>query len=383
MKILLIAPQPFFAVRGTPLAVKELITVFSKHGHEVDLLTFHLGEDISLPGLKIYRNRLLKKIIPSLRPGFSWGKLILDNLLIFRVLYMIIKHNYQAVHCIEESSFFVAWMKWLKPFIFVYDMDSDIPRQLEESKKIKSRFLLKLAGIMERYALKKSDAVVTIGPVYTGRIKKEYPGKPVFQIEDVSASDTIKASEKSSNKKIILYTGNFEKYQGVELLIQAFTEMEHNRNDITLMLVGGEEKEARDFGEKYSCHNIVFTGKKLFDEMPGFLEKADILVSPRISGENTPFKIYSYLACGKPLLATDITSHSQILTSEQNALLVEPTAEGIKKGLNRILDDKKLSGKISSGAKKLFDENYTRSCYERKVLNYIKFLEERSCQKKK
>ena len=55
MNILLIAPHPFFAERGTPIAVKLMIETLCEFGHKVDLLTYHEGSNISVSGLTINR----------------------------------------------------------------------------------------------------------------------------------------------------------------------------------------------------------------------------------------------------------------------------------------------------------------------------------------
>lgn len=361
LKILLIAPQPFFTIRGTPLAVRELAFTLIKFGHRVDILTFHLGEDLA--GLNIYRTRFLSKIIKSIPPGFSFKKLILDVVLLPKAVFLILKNRYNVVHCVEESAYFISWFKWIKPFLFVYDMDSDIPKQLAESGKIKSWFILRFVKELEKFAVKCADAVVTICPVFTDRIKQ----KPVFQIEDVSIQDDIPQIKREDHEKRILYTGNFEKYQGVELLINAF-EIIKEENTV-LVLAGGEKGDKGD--------GILSIGKRPISEMPSLLQSADILVSPRIKGENTPFKIYSYMASGKPILATNIVSHTQVLTNEMDSLLVSPTVEGIADGLRRLLKDNDLSKRLGEGAKRLFSEKYTKDCYERKVKRYVKYLEEK------
>ena len=55
MNILLLAPQPFYQERGTPIAVKLLVETLCEVGNNIDLLTYHKGENISVPGLKIFR----------------------------------------------------------------------------------------------------------------------------------------------------------------------------------------------------------------------------------------------------------------------------------------------------------------------------------------
>lgn len=382
MKILIIAPQPFFTVRGTPLAVRELVNVFLKEGHSVDILTLHLGENIYSPNLRIFRGRLFSCLIRNVAPGFSFKKLVLSKALLPKALYLILKNKYDVVHCVEESAYFISWFRWIGNFVFTYDMDSDIPKQLQESGKFKNWFFLAIARQFEKFAVKRADAVVTICPVFTRKIKKIAPNKQVFQIEDISVSDEIPYSGTLSDKKIILYTGNFEKYQGVEVLIEGFNRIKNKYPETELLLVGGEEKDIAGYKERFSVGQIVFAGKKPVSEMPKFLDMADILVSPRSKGENTPYKIYSYLAAGKPILATNIISHSQILTDKKDSLLAGPTAEGMADGLEKILTDNNFAEKIGAGARKLFEENYTKECYEKKVKGYLDFMEDKVCKKR-
>ena len=61
---------------------------------------------------------------------------------------------------------------------------------------------------------------------------------------------------------------------------------------------------------------VVFTGQQPAREIPGFVRPRDVLVSPRIRGTNTPLKIYSYLRSGKPIVATNLLTHTQVLTPE-------------------------------------------------------------------
>lgn len=355
------------------MAVRELVSTFLKMGHKVSLLTFHLGEDIELPGLCIYRNRLFRGIIKSIPPGFSWRKFMLDIILLFKALGFILRNNYNVIHCIEESAYFMVWFRWIKGFKFVYDMDSDIPEQILD--KIKSRFILGFLRRIEGYTVKNSDAVVTICPALSADARDIDAEKPVFQIEDVSLVEEIGPMRSLSGRKVILYTGNFEEYQGVRLLLEGFKMIEKDYPDVDLLLVGGEEGEIVELKKIYGGNRIVFIGKKPFSEIPNFLQSANILVSPRLKGKNTPFKIYSYLASEKPILATNIISHNQILTNGQDALLVEPTREGIANGLTNLLSNPDLMARLGRNARVLFETKYTRRCYEEKVRALVKFLE--------
>jgi len=376
MNILLIAPEPFFVIRGTPLAVRELVTTLGALGHSVDVLTIHLGSDITAPGVRIIRTRAFSRFIRFVPPGYSHQKMVLDFVILTKALGLILRNRYDVVHCVEESSYFISWFRWLRKFIFIHDMDSDIPHQLKYSGEVTNRFILQLVKMMDRIALSRADAVVTICPVFTDAVKRSFPDKPVFQIEDVSVSDEIPPSCGHAAGQTVIYTGNLEAYQGLGILLDGFRKIQGKWPDARLLIVGGEEGEVREMKERYREPRIVFAGKKPVSEMPRVLQTADILVSPRASGENTPYKIYSYLASGKPTLATHITSHTQILHDGEDALLVDPTEQGIAEGLDLLLGNADLARKIGAGGRKLFEARYSRNRYREKVVALVKFLEE-------
>ncbi|MEO7475357.1 MAG: glycosyl transferase family 1, partial [Gemmatimonadales bacterium] len=71
MKILVLAPHPFFQARGTPLAVRMVLEFLSTRGHEIDVLTLHEGEDVAIPNTRIVRIPRIPGI-HNVRPGFSF-----------------------------------------------------------------------------------------------------------------------------------------------------------------------------------------------------------------------------------------------------------------------------------------------------------------------
>src|SRR6185369_461951 len=91
-----------------------------------------------------------------------------------------------------------------------------------------------------------------------------------------------------------------------------------------------------------------------------------VLVSPRRQGVNTPFKIYTYLASGKPIVATRIASHTQLL-DETLAVLVDPTPEGLARGVQAVLRDPEGSRRRAARGRLLVEREYSASRYAEKV----------------
>jgi glycosyltransferase involved in cell wall biosynthesis len=89
---------------------------------------------------------------------------------------------------------------------------------------------------------------------------------------------------------------------------------------------------------------------------------ADVLVTTRARGTNTPLKIYQYLRAGRPIVATAIRSHTQVLDSG-TAELVSPTPESIAAGLVRVLTDHEHARRLAAAASELAARGYSKEIY--------------------
>ena len=83
-------------------------------------------------------------------------------------------------------------------------------------------------------------------------------------------------------------------------------------------------------------------------------------------GENTPFKVYTYLASGKPIVATRIATHTQLL-DDSLAFLVEPTPAGLAAGIEAALGDPAEASARAERGQRLIREEYGRDRYAEKV----------------
>ena len=108
------------------------------------------------------------------------------------------------------------------------------------------------------------------------------------------------------------------------------------RPDARFVLAGGrpdQVERARGAGARApaSATRSIFAGQRPAEEIPAYLDAADVLVSPRSTGTNTPLKIYQYLRSGRPIVATRLLTHTQVLDDEV-AFLTAPTPEGFAGG---------------------------------------------------
>jgi len=125
-----------------------------------------------------------------------------------------------------------------------------------------------------------------------------------------------------------------------------------------------------------------FAGKRPPAELPAFLALAGVVASPRRKGVNTPFKVYTYLASGRPLLATRIFSHTQIL-DEANAWLVDATPDAIAAGIRAVLGQPDEAARRAARGRALIDREYSPRRYAEKVEAAYTHIAEAAAQRRR
>jgi len=177
---------------------------------------------------------------------------------------------------------------------------------------------------------------------------------------------------------VVMYVGNLEPYQGVDLLLESFALVQQKTDRADLVIIGGQTPDIQKYQQKSfekGIHNKVhFLGPKPLERLAEFLSEADILVSPRLKGQNTPMKIYSYLHSGKPLLATALLTHAQVIDSRV-AMLAEPTCEAFSGAMLRLLEDKDLRMKLGAAGKRLIEDKYTYAAFRTRLNGLMEWLE--------
>jgi glycosyltransferase involved in cell wall biosynthesis len=374
MRILMIAPEPFFEPRGTPFSEYHRIRALLDLGHTVDLVTYPFGKDVTLPGLRIFR-AARPPFITRVKIGPSPAKLFLDMTLTLTALNRARKGQYDAVHSHEEGAAIGVVISAVLGIPHLYDMHSSLPQQLENFAFSRSAVLRWMFELLERTAITRSRVTVVICPHLEVTARKVAPNARVVLIENAPGSGDVPVT--GSGKAIrellgvepaapmVLYTGTFEAYQGLDLLFAAAKLVRAERPDTRFVLAGGKPDQvarAKAQAAAIGADGLIFTGEQPSDAIPGYLDAADVLVSPRSSGTNTPLKIYQYLRSGRVIVATRLLTHTQVL-SDEVAILTEPTADSFARGILQAIHDPATATRIGGAAKRLADTRYTYEAY--------------------
>jgi glycosyltransferase involved in cell wall biosynthesis len=255
-------------------------------------------------------------------------------------------------------------------------MHSSLPQQVTNFGYAEATWLARLLGWLEKMMIRRSRVVIVICPDLETTVRGVDARVPTVLIENAPGSGDAPVAGSglairqtlglSADTPVVLYTGTFEAYQGLDLLLGAMTRVAAARPAARLVLVGGDaaqvsavRQKARDLGVSDST---IFVGQRPADEIPAYLDAATLLASPRSTGTNTPLKIYQYLRSGRPIVATRLRTHTQVL-SDDTAILTEPTPEGFADGILRALSDPAAAEVVGRQARHLADTKYTDEAF--------------------
>jgi glycosyltransferase involved in cell wall biosynthesis len=409
LKVLAIAPQPFFSPRGTPLSVYYRTLVAAELGHPIDLLTYGQGVDADIPGVRIVRIPAFRRLGP-VKVGPSLLKAFLDLWIFAYAVGMMARNRYDVVHAHEEAVFFCRFLRPIFRFKLIYDLHSILSQQLTNFAFTRSRLLIGLFARLEDGCLAHADAVISISPALAAYAEARVRDPrahflienslfdPLRLKEEPAAADAESGATRAGNastaggaahagegdpewlslaapeRPIILYAGTFESYQGIGLLLESFARVLASLAPAEprpfLLLLGGRpeqveaaRRQAGRLGVADDCH---LAGQVPRDRAQRATRHAAVLTSPRTVGDNTPLKIYEQIASGVPLVATRIGSHTQVL-SDAECVLVDPLPESMAAGLLAALRGGPEIERRVAGAKRLYEERYSPAVYREKM----------------
>ena len=375
-RILLIAPQPFFQWRGSPLRVSFNARALAELGYAVDLLVMPVGQDLPLPGVTLHRapNIIRARDLPI---GPSLPKAILDISLYFKAAALARRQAYTVFHGIEDAGPIAAVLARRHRAKVVFEKHSD---PASYKKGLIRNFVMAGYRRVERFSIRRADAVICTGPALVDQARAIAPAKPVHHIFDIPSSlvEPDPARAAAVRKKLglapdavlALYVGSFAVYQGIDLLFQALPAALRKASDLQVVIIGGspEQIAARqaEMAAAGCAGRVHFPGQIHPDELPHTLAAADILLSPRIAGTNTPLKLLDYLKAGRAIVACDNPAN-RLIVDDSNACLVAPAPEAFAAGLAALAADTPLRERLGAAGHRLYLSTYNYHQFKQRL----------------
>lgn len=382
MRILLLAPHPFYVDRGTPIDVDILLRGLSARGETVDVVTYRQGEDRNYPGVTLHRAKT-PSWLGTIEPGFSLKKLFADAWVFATARRLIALHKYDVIHADEEAVFLAMWFKLWHRLPYVYDMDSSIAQQLVE----KTPFLKPLTFFFNWCEAKAVRSALAVAPVCNAlaNLARHLGARHCVTLHDISQLPPVPSEPRESLRQllglqdlVLMYVGNLESYQGVDLLLDAFAQIPAHSIAMDLVIAGGTPDLIRKYQQKALRLEISsrthFIGPWPSGRLGELLAQADILVAPRIRGINTPMKVFPYLHSGRAVLVTDLPTHTQLL-NDTICQLAPPEPAGMARAILELANNPERRRILGDAGRRFVERNHLFPAHDARVNDLYDFVQ--------
>jgi len=326
LKVLMIAPTPFFADRGCHVKILEEIKTLSKRNIKITLVTYHIGRDME--GIDTYR--IIN--IPwykKLDAGPSIHKYYLDLLLAAKALKVALKTKPDIIHAHLHEGVFVGRIVQFftrKPLVADYQ-GSMIGEMLDHGFVKKGSLSYKFNRWLENTVNKWPQKII-----FSSSQAKEFflnnfniDVRKVISFTEGTNTDDFHPDYDVNNlrdelklpsgKKIVIYLGVLTKYQGIDILISSVRSVREKYPDVHFLIVGYPNvKYYKNMAKELNISSsITFTGKVSHQDAPKYLCLGDIGVSLKLSQTEANGKLFGYMAVGLPCVVFDTKTNKEIL----------------------------------------------------------------------
>lgn len=136
---------------------------------------------------------------------------------------------------------------------------------------------------------------------------------------------------------VFIYIGSIEKLRGLELILEAFSDVSKHVKDVKLIFVGdgNATKELKANTKLYSINDdVIFTGKVSYFDVPNYLELSDAalsIIKPFPCFDvSSPCKVFEYMIMKKPIIANkEIPEHLEVVSSSSCGFLIKYNSKDI------------------------------------------------------
>ena len=360
LKIAMVAACPFPFPRGTPIRIFGMATALARGGHEVHVVTYHLGDDVK--NLPFHIHRIPR--VPTYHktsPGPAYRKLLLLDPLLTRELRRVLgSHPFDVIHAHHFEGLLVAGAARTRgspPIVFDVHtlLESELPHYgLGLPSGVKRR----IGRSLDRRLPAHADHVIAVTEDIRSRLVESGAVRPtnVSTIPngvEVGVFPAPRRRPRTEEERTVIFTGNLAPYQGIELMLEAFRAVRARRRDVRLLIATEDcferyERRATELGVRpyIDVHQVAFA------EVPQLLQGADVALNPRVGCDGLPQKLLNYMAAGKPVVSFE-GSAKHLVDGEHGVVVADNDTEAFAAAIDQLLADTAFASRLGEAGRRM------------------------------
>ena len=306
---------------------------------------------------------------------------LLHPITMWRVFKAGLKQDCDVYHCHEPSSLFVsAVLKLLKRKKLIYDAHEYYPSLIAENSLFPNfiRPLVRFfADIEERVLVKFADVVITVDEILASEYRKHHNNVDI--ISNYPRLELFKPTDLNIEKEGIIYVGGISRERGIYQMINAA-----NKANVKLICIGDftdelNKNEINNFLEENPSKNVVFTGYAPHSKVVKYITMSKLgltLLQPIPRYINAvPIKLFEYMACGLPVVASNFPEISKVIKEADCGILVDPTnVDEIANAIIYLLEHPEEAKRMGNSGRRAVEEKYNWERMEEKLFELYRGL---------
>ena len=360
MKVLYITLENLSLHKGSVVHVKEVVAGLRRRGHRVGLVASSFASVENADG---FYN--LECASPTLRKRLRLRKqpYVISSLRLFVYLFKILP-RYDLIYARDFHTVLIALIpRLLYRKRLIYEINGIASEEMRlRGKTLGNRIAVSLLRVAEGIAVKSSEKIISVTLQISSYLKEEHnsPSQKIAVVGNGVNTEEFRPLSKEGrvdvwrrefgiapDDRIVMFVGNIARWQGVEMLVDVAFRILNKEQGVKFIIVGdGVLKDglAKRVSESGYERSILFTGMVDYSIVPELINLADICVAPFISRRNektgvSPLKVFEYMACGKPVIASRIEG-LEFLESEGAGRLTTPgDTVSLEESLRELLEN--------------------------------------------
>lgn len=248
-----------------------------------------------------------------------------------------------------------------------------------------SAFRLGLINLIDRTNFRYCDKIIPISEGLQEMLWHRYrvPPEKTVLIESATDPELFRPLDEGVCRqrlgldpagRYVGFVGSFFRHQGIDILIDAAPTIVHRLPDVRFLLVG-DGVMRRTWAERISKRGLsasfLFTGQVPYSEVPLYIGATELCVAPFLAdrGDASPLKLFDYLACGRPVVASDIRPLHDLLSRAQGIASVPPeNPEALGKEIVRLLEDQEAARRLGENGRRWVLEAHSWQAAAKRLL---------------
>ena len=370
-RVAIVAACPFPTLQGSQLLIRRLARGLTDRGHGVVVVTYAEGLEVDLASIPVRRIRR----IPGFRARGSGphpAKLVLDGVLLATVLRVLREERIDVVHAHNYEAALIGLVaSRLAGIPLIYHSHNALAEELPTYFRSRSvRHLARLFGaLVDREIPRRADHCIAISRelleflrlrgVDEDAVRMIAPGGSTAEFPPRSAMEMARTRRRFGfdAHPILLYTGNLDRYQNLELLLHSIHHV--RREAATAQLVLATHAAPRDLPHvlRHPPPGVRLVTAGDFATVRDLLQVADLALCPRREWSGFPMKLLNYMAAGKAVVVS--AGSAKAVQHGVNGWVVpdsDPTAYA--GAIIQLLRDPALRARLGAAARRTVEDEY-------------------------